>query len=123
MNGRVQPLIRSPAIRCSRFANANRALGGKESLGVLETSEKTDGYSVVDGSDDAPGLADERRIFLIHHPDLLSELKLENKGVENSGLHYFSFNEIEPALDEIQKQGQRVNGSNPSSANPSKNRS
>ncbi|MEO8428053.1 MAG: cytochrome c biogenesis protein CcsA [Verrucomicrobiota bacterium] len=55
-----------------------------------------------------PDLADERRIFLIHHPDLLSELKLESKGVENSGLHYFSFNELEPALDEIQKQGQRV---------------
>ena len=32
--------------------------------------------------------------FIIHHPDLLSELKLENKGVENSGLHYFSFNEL-----------------------------
>jgi ABC-type transport system involved in cytochrome c biogenesis permease subunit len=65
-----------------------------------------------------PELADERRIFLIHHPDLLSELKLENKGVENSGLHYFSFNEIEPALDEIQKQGQRVNEIEPELRKP-----
>jgi ABC-type transport system involved in cytochrome c biogenesis permease subunit len=55
-----------------------------------------------------PELADGRRVFLIHHPDLLSELKLENKGVERSGLHYFSFNELEPALKEIQDQGRRI---------------
>ena len=65
-----------------------------------------------------PDLADERRIFLIHHPDLLSELKLESKGVENSGLHYFSFNELEPVLDEIQKQGQRVNDIDPQLRKP-----
>jgi ABC-type transport system involved in cytochrome c biogenesis permease subunit len=65
-----------------------------------------------------PDLADERRTFLIHHPDLLSELKLENKGVENSGLHYFSFNELEPVLDEIQKQGQRVNEIDPQLRKP-----
>src|SRR6476660_5170682 len=29
-----------------------------------------------------PEAADDRRIFLIHHPDLLSELKLEGKGAE-----------------------------------------
>jgi hypothetical protein len=30
-------------------------------------------------------VADTRPIFLIHHPDLLGELKLEGKGVEKSG--------------------------------------
>src|SRR5207247_2221742 len=43
-----------------------------------------------------PDLADERYIFLVHHPELLGELKLEDKGVENSGSHYFTFNELKP---------------------------
>jgi ABC-type transport system involved in cytochrome c biogenesis permease subunit len=41
-----------------------------------------------------PDKADDRFVFLIHHPDLLSELQLAGKGVEKSGLHYFTFNEL-----------------------------
>ena len=37
--------------------------------------------------------ADTRPIFLIHHPELLGELKLQAKGVEKSGLRYYTFNE------------------------------
>jgi hypothetical protein len=43
-------------------------------------------------------LADTRPVFLIHHPDLLGQLKLQGKGVERSGLHYFSFNELKPVF-------------------------
>src|ERR1041385_2438194 len=41
-----------------------------------------------------PDVADTRPIFLIHHPDLISELKLAEKGVEKSGLRYYSFAEL-----------------------------
>src|SRR5882724_932036 len=48
-----------------------------------------------------PEVADTRSIFLIHHPDLISELKLGDKGVEKSGLRYYSFEELDSVLDEI----------------------
>ena len=41
-----------------------------------------------------PAIADARPIFLIHHPDIISELKLGELGVENSGLRYYTFEEI-----------------------------
>ena len=55
-----------------------------------------------------PEMADTRPVFLIHHSDLLGELKLEGKGVEKSGLHYFAFNELRPVVDEIMRQGQKA---------------
>src|SRR4030088_1759516 len=41
-----------------------------------------------------PDQADQRPIFLIHHPELLTELKLTHTGVEKSGLRYYSYNEL-----------------------------
>ena len=41
-----------------------------------------------------PEKADTRPIFLIHHPEMLGQLDLRGKGVEKSGLRYFSFNEL-----------------------------
>jgi ABC-type transport system involved in cytochrome c biogenesis permease subunit len=55
-----------------------------------------------------PEQADQRPIFLIHHPDLLNELNLRGKGIEKSGLFYFTYDELKPALPEIEKQGQQV---------------
>ena len=55
-----------------------------------------------------PEVADTRPIFLIHHPDLLSELKLQEKGVEKSGLRYYNFNEIRSVEAEIRAQGAKV---------------
>jgi len=55
-----------------------------------------------------PDAADGRAIFLIHHPDLISELKLENVGIEKSGLHYYTFKELKPALAEIASQGEKA---------------
>jgi len=52
-----------------------------------------------------PEVADTRNIFLIHHPDLISELKLGDKGIEKSGLRYYTFNELSPVLGEIELQG------------------
>jgi len=55
-----------------------------------------------------PDVADTRPIFLIHHPDLISELKLGDKGVEKSGLRYYTFDELAPVLKEIGEQGQKA---------------
>lgn len=56
-----------------------------------------------------PELADTRPIFLIHFSDLLSELKLQDKGVEKSGLRYYTFNQLSPVVEDILKQGQKAN--------------
>ncbi len=55
-----------------------------------------------------PDVADTRPIFLIHHPDIISELKLADKGVEKSGLRYYSFVELGQVLDEIAAQGRQA---------------
>ena len=53
-------------------------------------------------------LADTRPIFLIHHPELLGELKLQSKGVERSGLRYYSFNDLRPSFDILQRESLQV---------------
>ncbi len=55
-----------------------------------------------------PETADTRPIFLVHHSDLIGGLKLENKGVEKSGLHYYTFDELRPAVEEIMRQGEEA---------------
>ena len=55
-----------------------------------------------------PEQADQRPIFLIHHPDLLGELKLNDKGIEKSGLRYYTYQELEPVRDEIHTQAARI---------------
>ncbi|HYG21399.1 MAG TPA: cytochrome c biogenesis protein CcsA [Verrucomicrobiae bacterium] len=55
-----------------------------------------------------PELADTRPIFLIHHPEILSELKLEEKGIEKSGLRYYTFAEVQPSLREIEAQATKA---------------
>ncbi len=57
-----------------------------------------------------PEQADARNIFLIHHPELLGEFKLEGKGTEKSGLHYFTYAELKPVRPEIHEQAKRLNG-------------
>jgi ABC-type transport system involved in cytochrome c biogenesis permease subunit len=64
-----------------------------------------------------PEVADTRPVFLIHHPDLLAELNLRGKGVEKSGLRYFSYNEIatnitastNTVLEEVMTQARDLN--------------
>src|SRR6187399_621354 len=53
-----------------------------------------------------PELADTRPIFLIHHRELIDEFRLQDKGVERSGLHYYTFNDLKGSvLDQISEQG------------------
>lgn len=55
-----------------------------------------------------PDQANTRPIFLIHHPEILGELKLTDKGIEKSGLRYYTFNEIAPVMDEIRTQARKA---------------
>jgi cytochrome c-type biogenesis protein CcsB len=55
-----------------------------------------------------PEVADTRPIFLIHHAELLGELKLQDKGINKSGLRYYTFNELKPLVPEISDQGQKA---------------
>jgi cytochrome c-type biogenesis protein CcsB len=55
-----------------------------------------------------PEVADTRPVFLIHHSELLSDLKLQDKGVEHSGLRYYTFDQLKPVLKEIGEQGKEA---------------
>jgi cytochrome c-type biogenesis protein CcsB len=55
-----------------------------------------------------PEKADDRPVFLIHHPDLLGELGIADKGVKVSLLHYYTFNELKAVLPEIIEQTQKA---------------
>jgi cytochrome c-type biogenesis protein CcsB len=48
-----------------------------------------------------PEQASQRPVFLIHHPELLRTLKLDETGVEKSGLRYYTYLQIEPLIPEI----------------------
>jgi len=56
-----------------------------------------------------PTDADQRPVFLIHHPDLLNDLHLADKGIEKSGLRYYSYRELSGVIREIDNQAQRAN--------------
>jgi ABC-type transport system involved in cytochrome c biogenesis permease subunit len=53
-----------------------------------------------------PEIADERYIFAINHPDLVGELSLDGKGLDKSGLRYFTFNEIRDRFPTIRHHAQ-----------------
>jgi cytochrome c-type biogenesis protein CcsB len=55
-----------------------------------------------------PEQADERPAFLIHHPELLGELKLENSGIEKSGLRYYTYKQLMPVRDEVTTQARQI---------------
>lgn len=55
-----------------------------------------------------PEDADTRPVFLIHLQELLGELKLDDKGVEKSGLRYYTFNQLKPVLRTISEQSQKA---------------
>ncbi|MCS1407457.1 MAG: Cytochrome c biogenesis protein CcsA [Verrucomicrobia subdivision 3 bacterium] len=57
-----------------------------------------------------PERADEHYIFAVNHPDLISELKLQKKGLDRSGLRFFTFTEIQPHLQKIEGH---ASGANP----------
>jgi ABC-type transport system involved in cytochrome c biogenesis permease subunit len=63
--------------------------------------------------------ADDRKVFRIDHPDVKSLLKLPLKNAEGTqdGKHY-SWNEIKPSLQEVEKQGKHAAQIDASRRNP-----
>ena len=55
-----------------------------------------------------PETADTRPVFLIHHPEILGELKLADKGIEKSGLRYYTFEQLQPVLNDIRAQARKA---------------
>jgi hypothetical protein len=70
-----------------------------------------------------PDVADTRAIFLVHHPEIIGELKLEDKGIDRSGLRYYTFNELRPVLGKSPSRDARPPISNRSSGPLSTTRS
>lgn len=58
-----------------------------------------------------PQVADTRKIFRIDHPEMVAMLKLPDADPEKGedGKHY-SWNDLRPQLEEIEKQGRRASG-------------
>src|SRR5262249_25260696 len=42
------------------------------------------------------------------HPELLGELKLEDKGVAKSGLRYYTYNQLKPIRDEVANRATQI---------------
>ena len=55
-----------------------------------------------------PNDADGRYIFRIHHPELLGELELEDKGVDRSGLRYYAFAQLSPHLGHVESEARTI---------------
>jgi ABC-type transport system involved in cytochrome c biogenesis permease subunit len=105
MDGRFQPfdsvarnsLLQIRAKQTLYLAESNRTLSATEwLLGVMMT----------------PGRADNQRIFRIDNGEVLALLKLPESQ------KYYSFSELKPSLDEIQKQADRIEGIDESKRTP-----
>ena len=55
-----------------------------------------------------PDVADTRFVFRVHHPELLREMGLEEKGVDQSGLRFYSFNQMRPHLLSLHREKERI---------------
>lgn len=64
-----------------------------------------------------PQDADTRHIFLVNHPDLIEELGLADKGLERSGLMYYTFNDLREKLSILEEEGRRVGALDPQARN------
>ncbi len=97
LNGRVQPL--DSVARSSLLVIRTRQSVALEGGGTLSPTEWLMEVTMK------PEVADARKLFRVDHPDLRGMLKLPAEGSM-----YCSFNDLRPALGEIEKQAERANG-------------
>ena len=57
-----------------------------------------------------PEQADRRFIFRIDHPELLDELDLSQVGVDQSGLRYYSFEQLWAKYSKLVRQSEKIRG-------------
>jgi len=65
-----------------------------------------------------PDVADQRFIFRVSHPELLSELQLQNVGIDKSGLRFYSFEQLLPYVVPLHEKGRVINKKKADSRNP-----
>lgn len=67
-----------------------------------------------------PDLADQRYIFRVHHPELILDLQLEDRGYEKAGLHWYTFNELSSSnvMDVIEREANRLSDMEPEQYSP-----
>src|SRR4051812_36243674 len=93
LNGRIQPLD-------SVARNSLLQMRSKQSVALGKGEELTAIQWLIEVMA-KPEVADTRKVFRIDHPELLALLKLPVTE------KHFSFKEIEPSLDEVEKQARR----------------
>lgn len=96
LNGRVQPFD-------SVARNALLEIRNKQSVALENGQALTATEWLLEVLYNAQA-ADARKVFRIDHPELLGLLKLPETE------KHFSFNQLQPNLDEIERQSERVNG-------------
>lgn len=109
LNGRIQPLDSVGRNALLQIRNtASVPLEEKKSYEFWKHPKKLKAAEWVMEVMMNPALADTRPIFLIHHPDMINEFELRGKGIEKSGLFYFTYEELLPSMKEIEKEGRQV---------------
>jgi ABC-type transport system involved in cytochrome c biogenesis permease subunit len=105
-NGRVVPLdslARNSllAIREKQTVNTEPWKGWNEHPKIIPATEWLANVMMN------PAVADNWPVFRVDNPDLVSLLKLPDKGDKSDGKHY-SWNQIQPAIDTFEKENERV---------------
>jgi ABC-type transport system involved in cytochrome c biogenesis permease subunit len=105
-NGRIVPLdslARNSllAIREKQTVNTEPWKGWNEKPRILPATEWLANVMMN------PAVADAWPVFRVDNPDLVSLLKLPEKGEKSDGKHY-SWNQIQPLIDTFEKENERV---------------
>jgi cytochrome c-type biogenesis protein CcsB len=109
LNGRIQPLDSVGRNALLQIRNtASVPLEEKKSYEFWKHPRKLKASEWIMEVFMKPEVADTRPIFLIHHPELLDSFDLRGKGVEKSGLFYFSYNQLSNSLERIEAEGRQV---------------
>ncbi len=65
-----------------------------------------------------PEVADQRYIFAINHPDLKSKLKLDEQGLDHSGLTFYRYEDLRSSRDSIMQDARTAGDKEAQSRNP-----
>ncbi len=108
LNGRIQPLDSVGRNALLQIRNtAALPLEEKKSYEFWKHPKKLKASEWILEVFMKPEVADTRPVFLIHHPEILDTYDLRGKGVEKSGLFYFTFNQLTNSLEAIEAEGRK----------------
>jgi ABC-type transport system involved in cytochrome c biogenesis permease subunit len=105
-NGRIVPLD-------SLARNSLLAIREKQTVNLEPWKAHLDHPKIISATEWLANLmlnsavADDWPCFRVDNPDLISLLKLPDKGAKSDGKHY-SWNQIQPLMDTLQKENERV---------------